>query len=186
MLRSGLKEGNKPSLTVSSDSMSPLLQRGDQIGLQQVEPALLKPGQIITFAYQNQPHDMVTHRFAGLIEVERDKKIVTWADRTLMFDKPSDLADIIGRVVWRRRNKGQVSLDGGRGAWLSRNLYKLACWELLEITGLDLSSATLNLENMALSEERRKKGKRDIRYRFLRRLSSYGAQALSIVVDGIS
>lgn len=186
MLKLGIRDGSRPNLTVSSNSMAPLLQRGDKVMLHSFSPDHLNSGQIITFAFKQYPHDIITHRFAGFVDYQGEVKIATWADRTLMFDNLLDVDDIIGRVVCRERGGKKLYFENGRGAWLSTKLYNLACWELLTITKLDLKSANLNLETIALSDSRRKIGKQNFKFRLLRRLISYWAKLLSLTVHTLT
>lgn len=183
ILRESILQGNTPSLTVISESMSPLLRSGDRVILQKLDRSLLQPGQIITFAYPQEPSRLVTHRLAGFAQIDGQSRIVSWADRTLMFDSPIEMNDIIGRVAWRTRNGQHLNLDNGRGAWLSNKLSNLATIELKWITKLDLVADELNEQSIADSDELRKKGKSNNSVRLLRRITYYWASILSWIVE---
>lgn len=183
ILKEGINNGQTPSLTVSSNSMSPLLRKGDRIGLQKIELDELNPGQIITFAYPEQPEDFITHRFAGTAQSGEKTKIITWADRTLMFDLPIEKNDIIGRVTWRLRKGRKIFMEHGRGAWISTRLYKLAKSELNYLTKLDLENTPLSQKALRDAEELRREGKTKTIVRVLRRFNNWWANFLVFLID---
>lgn len=183
LLKEGLVQGKTPSLTLISDSMAPLLQRGDRVGLQEISLNQLSPGHIITFVYPHRTAQLVTHRMAGIAQIDGKTKLITWADRTLMFDLPIDKDDVIGRVVWRTRNNRRLNLDGGRGAWLSNKLSKLATRELKRITRLHLGEDNLSEQAISRSEELRRENKSLVRVRILRRINFMWARILAAIVE---
>lgn len=127
LLRQAMNEGKKPFLTVISNSMSPLIRRGDQIQIEQATAENLHPGDIILFLG---PANLITHRYWGNLSHENQAHLVTKGDRPQHFDQPFKPANLIGQVIGRRRNKRFLNLSNGRGGWLNRHLANLAKFEI--------------------------------------------------------
>ena len=104
MLRESLQYGASPSLTVVSNSMSPLLRSGDQVVLSSVGPRQIEAGQTITFVTADDRRILITHRVAGSVAGNGNSTVSTFGDRSLLFDPPVAVEDVIGQVVCRRRN----------------------------------------------------------------------------------
>jgi hypothetical protein len=136
MLKESIRQGTTPSLTVTSNSMSPMLRAGDQVGLQELVPALAQPGQIITFSDSSNLDNLITHRMAGTSLVNGEVQFITYGDRTLLFDTPVALDNVVGFVVWRRRNSHILDLSSGQGAWLNAKLAKQSQIGLKRTTGI--------------------------------------------------
>lgn len=111
-----------PFLEVSSNSMAPLLRRGDAVGLALAGRQQLHQGDLVTFCEDGQ---LTTHRFWG----EAAQQMISRGDRSSAFDRPWAPDALLGRVVVRRRADRSLALDRGRGARLSWRLYTLARWE---------------------------------------------------------
>ncbi len=131
LLRDSLQQGRPTNLTVTSNSMTPLLQTGDQITLEPVRVSQLEPGDIITFATENH---LITHRFWGLAASQGESQLHTRGDRTLCFDPSVAATNLVGRVIRRRRQESTLDLTYGWGQQLNRHLAWLAH---LENWGLD-------------------------------------------------
>ena len=119
MLRQSLVNGQTPFLTISSNSMAPLLKIGDQVGLEPANVSQLKIGDIITLV---QDSHLLTHRFWGL---DRDGLLQTRGDRPLSFDSAMPSTQLLGRVIVRRRASQVLALNSGPGQWLNRHLTQL-------------------------------------------------------------
>jgi hypothetical protein len=119
-LRASLKQGRMPFLEVSSNSMAPLLRRGDSVGLAPARQ--LRQGDLVTFLDNGH---LTTHRFWG----ETAQLMVSRGDRSSAFDRPWAPDALLGRVVVRRRENRSLALDHGPGERLSQRLYTLARWE---------------------------------------------------------
>lgn len=185
ILRESIKQGTTPNLVVTSNSMSPLLQSGDRIGLQDFVPAEAQPGQIITFSDTNRDN-LITHRIAGSVLENGKIKLVTFGDRTLLFDMPVAAEDVVGQVIWRRRNGRTLDLMSGLGAWLNCKLDGQAREGLKRASGLrlgnnKLDSKTINRSNGVCRNYRRNLGAR-IRFR----INYLWASALTILVEYFS
>ena len=119
ILRESLANGRQPRLIITSNSMSPLLCRGDQITLTQLPVFRLNPGDIISLDGEQ---FILTHRFWN----GDDSNIVTRGDRPLYFDRPHAHERYIGRVIGRRRDHSYLSIENGLGYWLNKHLFWLA------------------------------------------------------------
>lgn len=116
-LRVSLGQGRMPFLEITSDSMTPLLRRGDQVGLAPVRPELLQRGDIVTFV---ENEHLTTHRYWG----QMAGRLLSRADRSGAFDRPWQPQALVGRVVVRRRTGAGLWLDTGRGQQLNRLLFQ--------------------------------------------------------------
>ena len=126
LLRDGLVTGHMPYLTISSGSMSPLLQPGDQVGVQKVSLAQLSPGDIVVVYHQDM---LLTHRYYGVQPARLGEPaafFVTRGDRSRGYDPVWREQQLLGRVVVRRRGQHLLWLDYGHGLWLNRRLARLA------------------------------------------------------------
>ncbi len=173
MLRDSIRQGTTPSLTIISNSMSPLLRAGDKVGLQELNLANAQPGQIITFLQEESGAKLITHRIAGMFMENGENKIATFGDRSLLFDYPTAHGDIVGQVAWRQRNDRILNLITGRGAWLSEKLAREAKNNLVRTSGFRsdqqaLDSDALLLANKKCQQQRKKLGTRIcLRFRYL-------------------
>lgn len=183
MLKESIQQGTTPSLTVVSNSMSPLLRPGDQVGLQIVVLAQLCRGHIVTFSNPRDPADLVTHRVVGTFPDEEASKIITFGDRMLMFDMPISMDDVVGRVIWRCRNGRVLDLDSGKGAWLSKKLAQQAMLLLQRISGMPLDDDELELETIDKSNALYRQKGRKLSARLLRRANYLWASILASYVD---
>lgn len=126
LLRDGLVNGHIPYLTVSSGSMAPLLQPGDQVGVQKVTLAQLNRGDIVVVRHQE---SLLTHRFYGARTDQSGATsafFVTRGDRSRSYDPIWHEQQLLGRIVVRRRGQQLMWLDYGPGLWLNRRLAQLA------------------------------------------------------------
>jgi hypothetical protein len=183
LLKESIQQGTTPSLTVVSSSMSPLLRSGDQVGLQIVELAQIRRGQIVTFSNPRDPADLVTHRVVGTIPAEEASKIITFGDRTLMFDMPISMENVVGRVIWRRRNGRVLDLESGKGAWLSDKLAQQAFALLQRLSGMPLDDDELELDTIDKSNELYRQSGSKMSTRLLRRANYLWASILAYYAD---
>ncbi|RMG89235.1 MAG: hypothetical protein D6706_21730 [Chloroflexi bacterium] len=122
MLRESMAKGMSPSLIVFSNSMSPLLRRGDQVWLTSINENELQPGDIVTVVA---PEELLTHRFYGF----RDNCLITGGDRSLGFDAPWPKEALLGKVVACQHNGRFLSLLIPPGRQLAQYLGWLAYHE---------------------------------------------------------
>lgn len=135
MLRQSMADGQTPFLTITSNSMVPLLKTGDQVGLAPAELDELAAGDIITLV---QGAHLLTHRFWGRDDQGRP---FTRGDRPLTPDKPGAAGQLLGRVIVRRRHDRELSLHTGAGRRLNRHLAWLIQVESYLLTGHALTPA---------------------------------------------
>lgn len=138
LLREALARGEPVSLVVASDSMRPLLRRGDRVIIAPVVAADLERGDLVTLHDGSPSGSLLTHRYYGQI-ASVPPLLVTRGDRVLRFDAPASPERLIGRVLARQRGGHTLSLLGGPGAALNSRLGALACDEVRRVTGRALS-----------------------------------------------
>lgn len=128
LLRTSMAQGQRPHLIITSGSMRPLLQIGDEVQLEPVRPHELQQGDIITLVA---PATLITHRFWAMKAEANGSKacLVTRGDRFLTFDAPWQEDYLIGRVIARRRRQRGLSLVKGVGGWLGRHVAHIAAAE---------------------------------------------------------
>jgi signal peptidase I len=147
VLRGYIHEDKVARLTISSNSMAPLLKNGDVIGLRYANKTQLTAGQIITFVDSVDVSGLITHR---LIKSQEDDQgnllMLTRGDHALLFDRPWNADALVGKVVWRLRNGRLLRLDRGPGLWLSKQFGLNAEKERVRISGLPLSTLQLRGE----------------------------------------
>jgi signal peptidase I len=132
MIQDSLAQGQHPRLTVSSNSMAPLIRQADQIILEAVQPEQLTPGDIITLADGPQ---FLTHRIWAIDRSGPDPSILTRGDRPLAFDRRHELQAVVGRVMGRTRGRRTLSFQAGAGRWLQAYLWRVVRWEYERLTG---------------------------------------------------
>lgn len=118
ILRESLANGRQPLLTITSNSMSPLLRQGDQIMLAHTPVSRLAPGDIIS---TDADQFILTHRYW----YRDNSKIFTRGDRPLHFDQPQASESYIGRAICRKRGHTYLSIENGLGYWLNKHLFWL-------------------------------------------------------------
>jgi hypothetical protein len=129
MLRQSMDEGQIPFLTITSNSMVPLLKTGDQVGLEPIQINHLAKGDIVTLV---QGEHLLTHRFWGCDDQGRP---FTRGDRPLIPDAPGEAGQLIGQVVVCRRHNRELSLQFGIGRRLNQHLAWLVRVESYVLTG---------------------------------------------------
>lgn len=127
LLRDSLQNGRQPYLTVTSNSMAPLIRAGDRIIIT-AAGANLQPGDILTFETSS---GLLTHRFWGFLpgNGREQPQFITRGDKPLWFDPPLEPAHLVGRVCARQRGERLLDLEKGRGRWLNHHLAWLAAFE---------------------------------------------------------
>ena len=122
LLQRSVARGQLFYMTVSSDSMAPLLEPGDEVAVAAVKAEELRPGDIVVL---NEGPGFLTHRYWGT----RKQKLITRGDRTLQFDPLWEPERLLGRIQARRRQGRTLSLQQGPGAWLVAHLARVAALE---------------------------------------------------------
>lgn len=124
LLQKSMAQGQTFYLTVRSNSMAPLLRTGDQIAVEATTVHELRAGDIVVV---NEGLDLLTHRYWG--KSEKEKRLITRGDRSLVFDPLWEPERLIGRVTARRRRQQSFVLRHGVGGWLVAHLGRLALLE---------------------------------------------------------
>ncbi|HRQ39032.1 MAG TPA: hypothetical protein PLD25_14075 [Chloroflexota bacterium] len=131
LLQENLQAGGQAMLSVTSNSMSPLIRRGDQVMIVALTRPLL-PGDIITFQTDA---GLWTHRFWGYVPGTDPPLLLTRGDKPVVFDPPLPAANVLGLVIMRQHHGRWLHLHQGRGLWLNRHLTRLAAWDNRVLTG---------------------------------------------------
>jgi signal peptidase I len=126
LVRESLQKGQPTRLTVSSNSMAPLLRPGDEIVLEPVTGADLVVGDILTLA---SAQGLLTHRYWATQNDSTGLHLLTRGDRPLVFDPPWPQEAVVGRMVARVRGGRELALTTSRGRRLNRHLVWLAKME---------------------------------------------------------
>lgn len=120
LLQASMQAGQFPLLTVTSNSMAPLLQTGDQVQLEPVTWKQLQPGDIITVVTAQ---DLLTHR---LWKLHPGNQLQTRGDRVLAYDPLWQADQLLGRVISRQRGPKTINLRTGNGRRLNQHLAQIA------------------------------------------------------------
>lgn len=126
LLRRALAQGQRPWLTVSSNSMLPLLAKGDAIQMAPCSAETLPPGEIVVVESEGA---LLAHRYQGLIWRQGQAYVLTRGDRPLATDPLQPDTALLGWVVARRRGQRILAFDQGGGRRLNAHLAALANWE---------------------------------------------------------
>lgn len=137
LLRQGLQNGRYATLTVTSNSMAPLIQKGDEVCIVATAASRLQPGDIITM---ETPSGLLTHRFWRLAAGGSEQRLYTRGSKPVAFDPPYAATTLVGRVFARQRHGKQLNLDSGWGGWLNRRLRQWNAWENRLIVGAPAAS----------------------------------------------
>jgi signal peptidase I len=182
LLRQAMNEGKHPYLTVISNSMAPLIKRGDQIQIGPVTAETLQPGEIVVFLG---PAQMITHRYWGYLAETNQTRLVTKGDRPQHFDEPFAPAKLVGRVLGRRREKKVLDFVNGSGGWLNNQLAKLARLEIRLFSKSPAHSTPAQAQLPPVSE-RFSNNSTGLFIRVFRRFSYSWAIILTLLVSGLS
>jgi hypothetical protein len=132
LVREGLQNGRPTTLTVTSNSMSPLLQAGDKIVVSATAADQLQAGDIIIVSTDK---GFLTHRFWGFKMAGGQVSLLTRGDKPWEFDPPTLATNLLGRVTARLRHNRMLALETGWGLRLNRHLARLAAFENRFVVG---------------------------------------------------
>jgi signal peptidase I len=105
-------------LTVTSDSMRPLLRAGDRVVVQPIDPQALQPGDVIVV---ERGDEWITHR---LVTVD-EHGWHTHGDNTRYGDEAASAAQIVGRVSAIERNNQTIDLRQPRWRMIDRRINRV-------------------------------------------------------------
>ena len=117
-----LREGKNPFVTVTSNSMAPLIRTGDELQIATAAVSDLMPGDIIAL---DTGDGMLAHRYWNLIQGGDDDLLLTKGDSSVEFDPPFELADYVGLIIARRRGETLLSFNEIPARWFNRLVFQL-------------------------------------------------------------
>jgi hypothetical protein len=177
LIKEGLTQGKLSYATVTSDSMSPLLLRGDEVQIAPVNAAKLKPGNVILLA---KPDGLLVHRYWQTRHLPEGTFFITRGDRLPEFDPPTPEDCLVGEIIVRRRGSRQLSLTYGPGCWLNRRLTVISRWDA-RLRSIDVGD--LKFENKSPNPEGHHYGQQSLGARFSGRLLYILAITLTKLVN---
>jgi signal peptidase I len=179
----GYVNGNQVArLTVSSNSMAPLLKIDDVIGLQKIDKTRVKPGQIITFEDAGDTKGLITHRLITHLEDGQGHLLMlTRGDHALLFDQPWNADALVGQVMWRVRNRRLLRFDKGPGQWLSNQMGLMAERERARISGLPLADLHLTSQGIAGANDRARHRRKKLFSRLVHMNGRIGRESLALI-----
>ncbi|HTP10130.1 MAG TPA: signal peptidase I [Anaerolineae bacterium] len=110
-------------LTVTSDSMRPLLQVGDVVVVQPIEPRTLRPGDVIVVQRDGA---WITHR---LVTVDA-RGWYTHGDNARTSDAAASADEIIGRVIAIERGDQTIDLQQPHWRAIDRRINRIQRWQM--------------------------------------------------------
>jgi hypothetical protein len=116
-------------LAVTSDSMRPLLQTGDEVVVQPVDPEVLQPGDVIVV---ERGGEWITHRLVAVDE----RGWHTHGDNTRYADEAAGVAEIVGRVSMIERGNQTIDLRKPRWRAIDRRINRVQRLQLRTFTAL--------------------------------------------------
>lgn len=105
-------------LKVITASMRPLLQAGDEVIVQSIDPHTLRPGEVLVV---QRGGEWITHR---LIKVD-ERGWHTHGDNTRYEDEPASAAEIVGRVIAIERGTQTIDLRQPRWRAIERRINRV-------------------------------------------------------------
>lgn len=123
VVRRSLNESQQPYFHVTSNSMSPLIRKGDDVQVSHQGTGQLTPGDIVVVADEA---GFLTHRLWLTYSIHGIPYILLRGDSLKAYDPPCQASQIIGRVIARRRNSQVLDLTEGIGCTLNNWLIKFA------------------------------------------------------------
>lgn len=124
LLETALSQGQSVWLNVSSNSMRPLLRRGDQIALVACGVEHIQVGDVVVM--RSMPELLVHRCRACWVAEDGEYYLITRGDRAAVGDPTWPASALLGRVAARRRAGRTLNLTAGPGRWLHRHLAYLA------------------------------------------------------------
>jgi signal peptidase I len=109
-------------LTVTSESMRPLVRGGDAVVVQPIEPRALRPGNVIVV---QRGGEWITHRLVAIDE----RGWHTHGDNTRTSDPPAAAAEIVGRVIAIERGDHTIDLQQPRWVDTERRINRVQRWQ---------------------------------------------------------
>ncbi len=121
-----LGRGGRLSFRARGTSMHPFIRGRDVILVEPVDPARLRPGEIILYHRGDTSH--VVHRLVRRVEKDGRLVFIAQGDNKLIADAPILAEQVLGRVVGIEREGRRLRLDRGPGWLLNRVIYYFRGW----------------------------------------------------------
>jgi hypothetical protein len=122
ILQDTVEQGTCPFIEISSDSMAPLIRKGDEI---QIEAVILKDLSMGDIVVVEDTIGLLAHRYWLNYSHRGEVNLLLKGDSLKDYDHPISSQNLIGRVIARRRNSRILGLTNGLGARLNGFLYRI-------------------------------------------------------------
>jgi hypothetical protein len=122
-------------LTVASNSMRPVLQAGDGVVVEPIDPYALQPGDVIVV---QRGGEWITHRLVAFDEHGWH----THGDNTCYGDEAASAAQIVGRVIAIERNDQTIDLRQPRWRAIDRRINRVQRVQLRVLAAARASGGT--------------------------------------------
>jgi len=119
-----LDGGHSIRLSISGDSMSPILRDGDVVEVQPATPDQLRKGDLILF--KTEEGFLILHRYIRSQAWFSQVWLLTKGDASLGFDRPVSPQQVLGRVVQIIRQGRVLSLEGKKARLVNYVLAKIS------------------------------------------------------------
>lgn len=121
LVRNRLATGTYAKITIVSNSMAPILQRGDSVKIKSVPIAELRPGDIVVVETDD---GLLTHRYHSI----RSRQLLLCGDFSKSYDPLYSCDQLIGVVITKQdlRTSRSFSFTSFRGRLLNRILLRLS------------------------------------------------------------
>jgi signal peptidase I len=116
--RTAAAGGGSLRLTITSDSMRPLLRTGDVVVVQPIEPRALLPGAVIVV---QRGGEWITHRLVAVDE----RGWHTHGDNTRYADEAASAAEIVGRVIAIEQADQTIDLEQPQWRAIDRRINRV-------------------------------------------------------------
>jgi hypothetical protein len=122
-------------LTVTSDSMRPLLRVGDVVVVQPIEPRAVRPGDVLVV---QRGAAWITHRLVAIDE----QSWYTHGDNTRYVDEAVSAAEMVGRVSAIERGDRTIDLQQPHWRAIDRRINRVQRWQLRMFAALRQRAGT--------------------------------------------
>ena len=126
LLRESLQRRQTPYVQLISNSMAPLFWAGDEARIGSADLYSLAVGELVVWQTESA---IFTHRLWQWHDVGHLRFFLTRGDRNLTYDPGWSAAQLIGKVIGRRRDGKILDLQTGRGAEKQKMLQSWAARE---------------------------------------------------------
>lgn len=119
LARCELMQSRSIQLKISGSTMRPMLDDGDIVVIEPIDPATVRAQDIVLIATSS--GTALIHRVVAIQDIEGALHALTRGDGSCQHDTPVPLNKVLGRVVaMQRKGKGKMIPVYHRCGWLSR------------------------------------------------------------------